>query len=91
MQQVETICRRFLWIAEHQNKGKAPIAWETICKPKVVGGLNISEVQYWNKATIVKHMWSLSPQKKDKLWVKWIHNYYLKGKKPWEVQTKQAS
>lgn len=36
-------------------------------------------------------MWSLSPQKKDKLWVKWIHNYYLKGKKPWEVQTKKAS
>lgn len=35
-------------------------------------------------------MWSLT-QKKDKLWVKWIHNYYRKGKKPWEVQSKQAS
>lgn len=30
-------------------------------------------------------------KKKDKLWIAWIHNYYLKGRKLWEVQVKQAS
>lgn len=35
-------------------------------------------------------MWCLT-QKKNKLWIKWIHTYYLKGKQPWEVQDKQAS
>lgn len=42
MQHVETICKRFLCTGEHQNKGKAPIGWEHICKPKTIGGLNIS-------------------------------------------------
>lgn len=84
MQQVQTIGKRFLWTGEHQRKGKTTIAWDTMRKPKVAGGLNISEIQKWNKASIIKHMWSLS-QKKDKLWIKWVHTYYLKGKQTWEV------
>lgn len=29
--------------------------------------------------------------KKDKLWILWVHAYYLKGRMPWNTLTKQAS
>ncbi|KAK4726871.1 hypothetical protein R3W88_031788 [Solanum pinnatisectum] len=44
----------------------------------------------WNKAAILKHMWNLC-KKKDKLWIVWVHTFYLKGRDPWEVAIKQAS
>lgn len=30
-------------------------------------------------------------KKKDKLWIVWVHSYYLRGRKPWEVHVNQAS
>lgn len=31
----------------------------------------------WNKAVILKLLWALEA-KKDSLWVKWVHVYYIK-------------
>ena len=31
LQQVEAICKRFLWNGDTQTKGKALVAWDTIC------------------------------------------------------------
>lgn len=58
--------------------------------PKVAGGLNITNIGLWNKAAILKHYWSLG-QKKDRLWIKWVHTYYIKGNMMNEVKPKQAS
>uniref|UniRef100_A0A1S3Y946 Reverse transcriptase domain-containing protein n=1 Tax=Nicotiana tabacum TaxID=4097 RepID=A0A1S3Y946_TOBAC len=30
-------------------------------------------------------------REKNKLWIQWIHNYYIKGKEVWGIQVKQAS
>lgn len=48
------------------------------------------DIETWNKATILKMLWNLA-NKKDKLWVIWVHAYFIKGKKPFDVQTNQAS
>lgn len=80
LQQVETICKRFLWNGEVQNRGKALLAWEVLCQPKVAGVLNIMDIPPWNKAAVIKHLWSLT-HKKDKLWVVWVHTYYIKRQK----------
>lgn len=32
-----------------------------------------------------------SMYKKDKLWVRWVHIYYGKGRQLWEVEPQQAS
>ncbi|CAI8590213.1 unnamed protein product [Vicia faba] len=32
----------------------------------------------WNKASIRKMLWDLNA-KKDKIWITWIHHYYMKG------------
>ncbi|KAH0720194.1 hypothetical protein KY284_005224 [Solanum tuberosum] len=90
LQQVETICKRFLLNDDAQTKGKALVAWDKLCWPKVAGGMNITDVYVWNKVAILKYMWDLS-KKKDKLWIVWVHTYYIKDRRPWEVQAKQAS
>lgn len=69
---------------------KTLITWNKICRPKATGDLNIIDLQQWNKATILKQLWNLA-KKKDKLWITWIHAYYLKDRKPWEVQNKKTS
>lgn len=58
--------------------------------PKTTGGVNFLNISSWNKATLCKLLWTLS-HKKDKLWIKWVHMYYVKGKTLWEANTKQAS
>lgn len=63
LKQVKTVCKRFLWNGEVQNKDKALIAWEIICQPASAGELNIVEVQKWNQATILKHLWNLANKK----------------------------
>ncbi|XP_058753184.1 uncharacterized protein LOC131626385 [Vicia villosa] len=72
------ICRSFLWSSRDEISRKSPIAWESVSEPKKVGGLNLVDLNCWNKATIIKLLWNLQA-KADKLWVMWMHVYYLKG------------
>ncbi|XP_070035459.1 uncharacterized protein [Nicotiana tomentosiformis] len=48
-----------------------------MCMPKSAGGLNLTNLKLWNKAAIIKICWDLKT-KKDTLWIKWIHEYYIK-------------
>ncbi|KAG5584839.1 hypothetical protein H5410_045273 [Solanum commersonii] len=43
-----------------------------------------------NNAIVLKHLWNLS-NKNDKLWIVWVHTFYLKGRNPWEVKANKAS
>lgn len=62
------------------NSTKALVAWDTMCMPKTVGGLNIIEFGRWNRATIRKLLWALS-HKKNTLWVQCIHIFfYIKAR-----------
>ncbi|XP_019239458.1 PREDICTED: uncharacterized protein LOC109219451 [Nicotiana attenuata] len=42
------------------------------------GCLNVMNLLVWNKATIAKHLWAVA-KKKDSLWIKWLHIYYIKN------------
>ncbi|OIT40013.1 hypothetical protein A4A49_51747 [Nicotiana attenuata] len=65
---------------------KALIAWDRICQPKVTGGLNVINMKIWNKAALLKHLWALA-MKKDTLWIKWAHIYYIKNRPIEDVTT----
>ena len=41
------------------------------------GGLGIINIKDWNKVNLCKLLWALS-MKRDKLWVQWVHAYYIK-------------
>ncbi|XP_060200141.1 uncharacterized protein LOC132628374 [Lycium barbarum] len=46
--------------------------------PLAGGCLNLANLTIWNKAATAKMCWDLE-HKQDKLWIKWIHSYYIKG------------
>ncbi|XP_058721841.1 uncharacterized protein LOC131593425 [Vicia villosa] len=77
IQRIEVICKNFLWSGKAVGR-KALVAWDKICLPNNAGGLNMTYLSDWNKATILKLLWNLH-MKSDKLWIRWIEAYYLKG------------
>lgn len=46
--------------------------------PLSKGGWILRDMYNWNKAALLKHLWNLA-RNKDNLWVKWVHNYYMKS------------
>nr|XP_016438087.1 PREDICTED: uncharacterized protein LOC107764077 [Nicotiana tabacum] len=90
IQFIETICRRFLWTGDAEPTKKALIAWERLCSPKAAGGLNFIDVELWNEVAICKLLWNICTRK-EKLWVHWVHTYYVKGQAVWNVEPKNAS
>jgi len=76
---IQTACRVFLWTGKSGTSKRALIAWERICLPKTAGGWNVIDLKVWNQAAICKLLWNLA-NKKDVLWVKWVHEYYTKGR-----------
>lgn len=54
------------------------MAWVNVCKLIKYGGLNIFNLEVWNKVTLLKSLWNIC-LKMDNLRVKWLHDYYLKG------------
>ncbi|GJZ43372.1 hypothetical protein Tco_0590627 [Tanacetum coccineum] len=75
---IEQIMRSFLW------KGRSKVAWEVVCLPKDKGGLGVRRLDFFNKALMVSHIWKLISNK-ESLWVKWIHEYKLKGRNFWDI------
>ncbi|KAL6509176.1 hypothetical protein OROGR_022486 [Orobanche gracilis] len=74
---IESICRRFLWTGTADESRRAPVAWDSLCRPKAEGGLSLSHPPSNNKVTFLRLLWALH-HKKDKLWIRWIHAYYIK-------------
>ena len=75
---IESLCRRYLWSRVGHVTKKALIACERVCSPKKEEGMGLIYMHVWNRAAIGKLFWDLA-NKEDKLWIKWIHAYYLKG------------
>lgn len=63
---IEAYCRSYLWSGSNTITKKALVAWETLCSPKCMGGLNITNLKLWNKAAIEKNYWDVE-HKVDKL------------------------
>ena len=74
---VEAVCNSFIWSGGRDSKAKPRVAWSFACLHKSWGGLNLSWLDLWNKAAMLKNHWSFA-HKKDRLWIRWINDYYLK-------------
>ena len=44
----------------------------------------------WNKADVGKLIWHIGCQKDD-LWVKWVHNVYVKHRNWWDFQARPGA
>ncbi|XP_058747226.1 uncharacterized protein LOC131620243 [Vicia villosa] len=77
LKKIESLCRTFLWTGSGATSRKSPIAWESICKPNIKGGLGTVNLVAWNCMFLMKLLWNINA-KVDSLWVQWVHAYYLK-------------
>lgn len=74
---IEALCKSYIWSGSNTITKKAFVAWEKMCTPKSVGGLNLINLSLWNKAAIAKRCRDLA-HKEDKLSIRWINAYYIK-------------
>ncbi|XP_070050321.1 uncharacterized protein [Nicotiana tomentosiformis] len=78
LKEVDKRCRDYLWGTSEDKRRVPLVSWEKICCPKKNGGLNIKGCSSWNKASVGKLLWQLT-QSKNSLWVKWVHDIYIKN------------
>ncbi|XP_030494848.2 uncharacterized protein LOC115710631 [Cannabis sativa] len=75
--EIESICRSFLWNGQYTLTGVPAVAWASVGQAKSSGGLGFRCISDWNKAALFKYVWAIA-KKEDNLWVKWVHNVYIK-------------
>ncbi|XP_019253989.1 PREDICTED: uncharacterized protein LOC109232696 [Nicotiana attenuata] len=76
---IEAYCGSYVWSGVNTITRRSLVAWDKLCTPKSVGGPNLINLKLWNKAAAAaKNYWDLA-NKEDKMWIKWIHAYYIKG------------
>ncbi|XP_071689057.1 uncharacterized protein [Rutidosis leptorrhynchoides] len=54
LNEIEKILKSFLWCQGGNIRGKAKIAWKTVCLPKDQGGLGIKPTREWNEVLLMK-------------------------------------
>lgn len=78
LERIIRLCRVFLW-----GSKRTPVGWDDVCRPKEEGGLGIRHLATWNMAILSKIIWNIHA-KRDTLWIRWIHEVYLKNRSVWE-------
>lgn len=77
IKEIDKKCKEYLWGSTEGNMKLALEAWDAICRPKKLGGLNIKGCKLWNVAAVGKLLWQLVTNK-EVLWVRWVHDIYMK-------------
>ncbi|GAU38712.1 hypothetical protein TSUD_396400 [Trifolium subterraneum] len=67
LHKINSICRTFFWTGSVEKSRKIPIAWTSVCQPKCHSGLNLIDIEVWNRITLLKLLWNLCG-KSDSLW-----------------------
>ncbi|XP_074298892.1 uncharacterized protein LOC141629862 [Silene latifolia] len=78
MKKIDSICRNYLWDGTSVYLRTPMVNWEKVCTPQSEGGLGLRYSLDWNRATIGKLVWWIY-SKPDSLWVKWVHQVYIRG------------
>lgn len=87
LREIESICKKFLWSSRLDGAQKYPVAWDTVCRPKQSGGLGLRSLLHANMTLMLKLFWNVA-NKKDVLWIWWIHARYIKENNVWTMEMK---
>ncbi|XP_050233115.1 uncharacterized protein LOC126681612 [Mercurialis annua] len=88
--EIQNICSRFLWSGNVEGKNKALVAWKEVIKLKKEGGLNIKDIEVWNRAAVSKHVWQII-ENTNNLWAKWISTNKIKNGNYWSNKSDNNS
>ena len=76
---IEQKFNRFLWNGKDVEAAKVKVAWSDVCFPKKEGGLGLKSIDFLNRTSILRHIWSLFARS-GSLWVAWVKENFLKHK-----------
>ena len=62
--------------------------WDFICVPKDEGGLGLKKMVDWNRAAILRHIWSLFSRSRS-LWVALLYSNLIRGRCFWLLKVPQ--
>lgn len=79
---IKFIMCRFLWKGPSLLKYGAKVAWNKITRPLSEGGLAIKNLEEWNKALILLHLWRVVNSSICSIWAFWIRSN-IKSKQFW--------
>lgn len=82
------MCRQFLWGGNSDRARPALVSWDSVCLPRMLGGLGLKNQELWSVAAIGKQVWDIA-SKADTLWVRWVAAIYLKQHEFFDVQVKK--
>ncbi|XP_077246096.1 uncharacterized protein LOC143885953 [Tasmannia lanceolata] len=85
MEEIEKICRAFIWSHDTGQIKYHSTGWEDFCRPKAEGGMGIRKLYDVNKALQMKLFWN-TIKNKDSIWAKWFNSKYLKTKNIWTMK-----
>ena len=78
--------KRFLWNGHDEERAKAKVDWDLVCRSKGEGALGIIDLVTWNRAAQFKHLWYLFLDTKDSLWPSWVRSELIKDKNFWFIR-----
>ncbi|XP_056695811.1 uncharacterized protein [Spinacia oleracea] len=75
-QNLDSAHRNFFWKQTFKSNSTPLISWDTICKPKSLGGLGLRRTRPLNKAFLAKLGWKIL-QDNNNLWTSIVRKKYL--------------
>lgn len=81
---ITAIARNFLW-----GEKKSHVSWNDCCLPLEEGGLGLRDLKTRNWALLSKILWNIN-EKADTLWIRWIHNKFIKQEWTWKLKDKDS-
>lgn len=70
IKRIESLCSRFLWSGNIENRGNTKVAWSSVCLSKSERGLELRSYAVWNK-TLLLRLILLLFSNSGSLWVAW--------------------
>lgn len=89
IQAIESLCSKFLWSGNIENRGIAKIDWATVCLPKEEGGLGLRRLAVWNQVQYLKFIWILLTSSTS-LWADWHRSIHLSSQSFWSISPQQS-
>lgn len=65
------------------------VNWDTLCKPKRIGGLGLKKIALQNEALLMKLGWRLFKDNHE-VWAHLLHCKYINKRRGFSVQAKQG-